>query len=168
RLGKALPRELPGFRLEDVFVRGDQKIKPHVVVNQHAALRYRDEKTELDKDQQDGNEDAAKRQRGAALLMRKNAPGNVQRHDPVSLVSSLGECERGAYNLSRRAALDRYSETYRTLRLDANLAAHPGAERLPDRPDFAPRVGFKLVEAARERRDREAVGLHPFLDLVPE
>ena len=81
-LDKALPRELPGFRLEDVFVRGDQKIKPHVVVNQHAALRYRDEKTELDKDQQDGNEDAAKRQRGAALLMRKNAPGNVQRHDP--------------------------------------------------------------------------------------
>ena len=41
------------------LLRSDQQIEAHVVVDQHAALRHRDEKAELDKNQQDGNEDAA-------------------------------------------------------------------------------------------------------------
>jgi hypothetical protein len=39
-----------------------------VVVDQHAALRHRDEKAELDKNQQDRDKDATDGERGAAPL----------------------------------------------------------------------------------------------------
>ena len=51
-----------------------------MVVDQHAALRHGDEEAELDKDQQDRDEDPADGERGAALLMRENAPGKTERH----------------------------------------------------------------------------------------
>src|SRR4051794_19910343 len=52
-----------------------------MVVDQEAALRHRDEKPELDENQQDRDKNAADRQRGAPLLIRQYPPSHRERHE---------------------------------------------------------------------------------------
>ena len=88
-LVEAVARKYAGFGLVDIPVRGHEQIEPHVVVYQQTALRHRDEKAQLDKDQQDRDKDAAHRQRGAPLLIGQYSPGNRERHEPEPAIPKM-------------------------------------------------------------------------------
>ena len=123
--GRAAPREnCQDSRLEDVFVGSDQQVEAHVVIDQHAALRHRDEEAELDEDQQDRDEDAADRQRGAALLVGQYAPGDLERHGRI-ILNAIPTVEvyrmprhrrRGDADLALLAVIARRAATKQSLR----------------------------------------------------
>ena len=76
--GQPRARELPGLRLELIVPRSEQQVEPHMVVDQHPALRPREEEAELEKHQQDGDEDSYVREAGAALLVNVNRARKVR------------------------------------------------------------------------------------------
>ncbi len=61
-----------------------------MVIDQHAALRHRHEKAELDKNQQDRDENAAGGERGAPLLVGEYPPREMERHVNAAAEASLG------------------------------------------------------------------------------
>ena len=73
-----------------------------MVVDQHTALRYRDEKAELDENQEDRDKDAASGKRGAPLLVSQYAPSDLERHE-LAILKTMAS---SVYRIARQGRRD--------------------------------------------------------------
>ena len=88
-------RKGAGLGLILVFVRGEQQVEPHIVVEQKAAPRDGVEKTELDKDEEDRHENPDQREPGPSLVIGQDTPSERNRRPEMERGDHCGSvCTR--------------------------------------------------------------------------